>query len=85
MRQRASMTRVGSIRERPSKKPLAAVGKPYKLRGWSAVCENLLALKRTLCCPENRLDSGWNCLTLFARNRRTRHEYALAAREVPHF
>jgi hypothetical protein len=85
MRNLASTTPVGSITERPSEKPLAPVGKPYTLPGWSAVCGNLLALRRTLCCPENRLDSAWNCLTLFARNRRTRHEYAPAAREVPHF
>jgi hypothetical protein len=58
MRERASTTRVGSIDKRLWEEPLAAVGKPYKLPGWSAVCAGVLTLKRTLCGPENRSDSA---------------------------
>src|SRR5258707_5158771 len=85
MRERASMTRAGSITKRPGKERLAEVGKPYKLPGWSTLCGNLLALKRTLFSPENLSDSAWDCLRLFDWNRRTMHESALPAREVPRF
>ena len=58
MRERRSMTRVGSITKRPGEERLAAVGKPYKLPGWSALCGDLLMLKRTLCESGNRCDSA---------------------------
>jgi hypothetical protein len=58
MRDRACVTPVGSITERSWEQALAAVGKPYKLPGWSTVCGDLLALKRTLYGPENRSASA---------------------------
>jgi hypothetical protein len=85
MRERASMTRVGSITGRRWKEPLAAVGKPYKLPAWSTVCGDLLAVKRTLSRLENRSDSTGDCLSRCDSNRRTRYESAPRTREVPHF
>jgi hypothetical protein len=85
MRERASMTRGGSITRRPWEKPLAAVGKPYKLPSSSAVCGDLLALKRTLCDPENRSDSAWVRRMLCDLNKRMTYEFPPGAREVPHF
>jgi hypothetical protein len=58
MREGASMTPGGAISQRSWEKPLAAVGKPYKLPCWSAVCGDLLALERVLWGPENRSDSA---------------------------
>jgi len=82
MRKRPSMTRVGSIAKRTWVEPLAAVGKPYKSPGWGTVCGDLLALKRTLCGPENRSDSAGDCLSLFDLNRRTMYESAPTGSEV---
>jgi hypothetical protein len=58
MRERASMTPVGSIAKRPWEGPLATVGKPYKLPAWSTVSEDLLTLNRTLYGIGNRADSA---------------------------
>ena len=85
MRKRPSMTRVGSIAKRPWEEPLAAVGKPYKLPGWSTVCGDLRALNGTLCDLENRSDSTWDCLSLFDLNRRTMYRPVPTAREVLDF
>jgi len=45
MRNLASTTPVGSITKIPWEEPLAAVGKPYKLPGWSTVSGDLLVPK----------------------------------------
>ena len=68
-----------------SQVPLAAVGKPYKLPGWSTACECFLALNIRLCELEHCSNSAWDCLSLFDLNRRTPRESAPAGREVRHF
>jgi hypothetical protein len=58
MRDGAGKERFGSFTKHPWKELLAAVGKPYKLPGWITLSGDLLALKGTLCGPENRSDSA---------------------------
>lgn len=57
MRERVSMTPVRSITKRNCEEPLATVGKPYKLPGWSTVPGDFLTLNRTLCGSETGADS----------------------------
>jgi len=85
MQKRASMTWVGTITKCPAEKPLATVGKPYKLPDWSAVCRDFLMPNRTLCGFRHRADSAWGGRRLFDSNRPIRHECAPSTREVPHF
>ena len=60
MQERASMTPVGSITKGPWEAPLATVGKPYKLPGWSTVPGDLLTPNRRPRGSENRADSTWD-------------------------
>ena len=70
IRDRAGKKSLSSLTGWPWDMPLAAVGKPYKLPEWNAVCGDFLTSKTTFCSPKKRCDLARDCLREFDLNGR---------------